>query len=78
MAPLPRRTLGRTGLEVTTLGFGAMELRGTQAGPRISDDEAGRLLTARDQERQPGDTCSAGSHPARGPHELPHREPVGW
>jgi aryl-alcohol dehydrogenase-like predicted oxidoreductase len=44
MAPLPRRTLGRTGLEVTALGFGAMELRGTPAGPRISDDEAGRLL----------------------------------
>jgi aryl-alcohol dehydrogenase-like predicted oxidoreductase len=37
--------LGRTGLEVTTLGFGAMELRGPSAGgPEISDEEAGRLL----------------------------------
>lgn len=26
--PLPRRRLGRTGLDVTVLGFGAMELRG--------------------------------------------------
>ena len=44
MAELPRRTLGRTGFEVTTLGFGAMELRGPPNGPEISDDEAGRLL----------------------------------
>ncbi|MBI2165822.1 MAG: aldo/keto reductase [Chloroflexi bacterium] len=28
MADLPKRKLGRTGLEVTVLGFGAMELRG--------------------------------------------------
>jgi aryl-alcohol dehydrogenase-like predicted oxidoreductase len=28
MSELPKRTLGRTGFEVTTLGFGAMELRG--------------------------------------------------
>ena len=44
MAELPRRTLGRTGLEVTTLGFGAMELRGAPAGPDISDEEAERVL----------------------------------
>ena len=44
MADIPRRTLGRTGLEVTTLGFGAMELRGQSTGPEISDEEAGRLL----------------------------------
>jgi aryl-alcohol dehydrogenase-like predicted oxidoreductase len=30
---LPTRTLGRTGLEVTQLGFGAMELRGPARGP---------------------------------------------
>jgi aryl-alcohol dehydrogenase-like predicted oxidoreductase len=41
---LPRRTLGRTGLEVTTLGFGAMELRGRPTGPEIGDGDAGRLL----------------------------------
>ena len=46
MADIPRRTLGRTGLEVTTLGFGAMELRGAPSGPQISDEEAGRLLNA--------------------------------
>lgn len=46
MAEIPRRTLGRTGLEVTTLGFGAMELRGAPGGPEISEDDAGRLLNA--------------------------------
>jgi aryl-alcohol dehydrogenase-like predicted oxidoreductase len=44
MADLPRRGLGRTGLEVTTLGFGAMELRGQPSGPEISDREADTLL----------------------------------
>lgn len=44
MTDLPRRTLGRTGLEVSTLGFGAMELRGDQRGPTISDGDASRLL----------------------------------
>ncbi len=44
MADIPRRTLGRTGLEVTTLGFGAMELRGQPTGPEISNEDAGRLL----------------------------------
>ena len=46
MADIPRRALGRTGLEVTTLGFGAMELRGAPTGPEIGDEEAGRLLNA--------------------------------
>lgn len=32
MTDLPTATLGRTGLRVTTLGFGAMELRGTRPG----------------------------------------------
>lgn len=44
MVDIPRRTLGRTGLEVTTLGFGAMELRGDQGGPVIDDAAAGELL----------------------------------
>src|ERR1700685_4666443 len=46
MADLPRRTLGRTGMDVTTLAYGAMELRGGPRGPDISDDEAGRVLNA--------------------------------
>jgi len=46
MTALPTRTLGRTGLEVTTLGFGAMELRGGPNGPELTDDEAGALLNA--------------------------------
>ena len=32
MTDLPKRTLGRTGLRVTALGFGALELRGMVAG----------------------------------------------
>ena len=39
---LPERTLGRTELEVTQLGFGAMALRGSTGD--ISDAEAGRVL----------------------------------
>ena len=44
MADTSLRTLGRTALEVTPLGFGAMELRGPPNGPTISDDEAATLL----------------------------------
>jgi aryl-alcohol dehydrogenase-like predicted oxidoreductase len=44
MPDLPKRTLGRTGLQVTTLGFGALELRGMIAG-------IGRLLTPGQPER---------------------------
>jgi aryl-alcohol dehydrogenase-like predicted oxidoreductase len=46
MSQLPTRTLGRTGLEVTTLGFGAMELRGAPNGPEISDQSAAEVLNA--------------------------------
>lgn len=40
------RPLGRTGTDVTILGYGAMELRGQPRGPAIGDEEAGRLLNA--------------------------------
>ena len=40
------RILGRTGADVTVLGFGAMELRGRPRGPEITDQDAGRLLNA--------------------------------
>jgi len=40
------RTLGRTQADVTSLGYGAMELRGQPRGPEIDDDTAGRLLNA--------------------------------
>jgi aryl-alcohol dehydrogenase-like predicted oxidoreductase len=45
---IPTRGLGRTGEEVSILGYGAMELRGPDAmgGPTISGAEAGRLLHA--------------------------------
>jgi aryl-alcohol dehydrogenase-like predicted oxidoreductase len=38
------RPLGRTGADVTILGYGAMELRGQPHGPAIEDGDAGRLL----------------------------------
>jgi aryl-alcohol dehydrogenase-like predicted oxidoreductase len=44
MPQLPTRTLGRTGLRVTQLGYGAMELRGTPRGPAVSDEQAERIL----------------------------------
>jgi aryl-alcohol dehydrogenase-like predicted oxidoreductase len=40
------RPLGRTGTDVTILGYGAMELRGAPRGPAIEDEEAGRVLNA--------------------------------
>ncbi len=46
MATLPTRQLGRTGLRVTTLGFGAMELRGEPRGRSIDSKEAGEVLNA--------------------------------
>ncbi len=45
MPELPKRTLGRTGLEVTTLGYGAMEMRGNPAAA-VTDEEADRVLNA--------------------------------
>jgi aryl-alcohol dehydrogenase-like predicted oxidoreductase len=46
MPDIPTRTLGRTGLEVTVLGFGAMELRGVGSGRGrpIEPEDAGRIL----------------------------------
>jgi aryl-alcohol dehydrogenase-like predicted oxidoreductase len=46
MAELLKRTLGLSGLEVTTLGFGAMELRGAPAGPALTDEIAEKVLNA--------------------------------
>ncbi|OAI40725.1 aldo/keto reductase [bacterium SCGC AG-212-C10] len=46
MTGIPKRTLGRTGLEVTTLGYGAMELRGAPRGPEVSETEAATILNA--------------------------------
>ena len=43
---IPTRTLGRTGVEVSILGYGAMELRGAPRGPAITDAEAERVLAA--------------------------------
>jgi aryl-alcohol dehydrogenase-like predicted oxidoreductase len=43
---IPTRPLGQTGVVVTALGYGAMELRGPTRGPVIEDEDAGRLLNA--------------------------------
>ena len=46
MADLPKRTLGRTGLEVTMLGYGAMELRGAPRGRDVPEVQAETILNA--------------------------------
>jgi len=46
MRTLPRRTLGRTGLEVTVLGYGAMEIRGAPRGRDVTDAQAETILHA--------------------------------
>ncbi|HEX5289886.1 MAG TPA: aldo/keto reductase [Streptosporangiaceae bacterium] len=43
---IERRPLGRTGTDVTILGYGAMELRGAPRGPVVADEDAGRVLNA--------------------------------
>jgi aryl-alcohol dehydrogenase-like predicted oxidoreductase len=45
---LPTATLGRTGITVTKLGYGAMEVRGTRiwGGRPVTDDEADKILNA--------------------------------
>jgi aryl-alcohol dehydrogenase-like predicted oxidoreductase len=45
---LPKAVLGRTGLSVTRLGFGAMEIRGSRiwGGRAITDDQAETILNA--------------------------------
>src|SRR5438445_12733384 len=44
MAELPKRALGRTGLQVTMLGYGAMELRGAPRGRDVTDAQAETIL----------------------------------
>ncbi len=46
MTELPKRELGRTGLEVTMLGYGAMELRGAPRTRDISEAQAETILNA--------------------------------
>jgi aryl-alcohol dehydrogenase-like predicted oxidoreductase len=46
MPDLQKRTLGRTGIEATTLGYGAMELRGAPRGRDVSEEQAERILNA--------------------------------
>src|SRR5689334_11546272 len=45
---LPTSVLGRTGLEVTRLSFGAMEIRGSRiwGGREVTDEQAKTILNA--------------------------------
>src|SRR5579883_1239573 len=45
---LTKRTLGRTGLEVTCLGYGAMEIRGSRiwGGRPVTEEQADTILNA--------------------------------
>lgn len=46
MVDIPRRQLGKTDMEVTTLAYGAMELRGDDHRSDIDDAQAARILNA--------------------------------
>jgi aryl-alcohol dehydrogenase-like predicted oxidoreductase len=46
MTELPKRELGRTGLQVTMLGYGAMELRGAPRGRNVTEEQAETILHA--------------------------------
>jgi aryl-alcohol dehydrogenase-like predicted oxidoreductase len=46
MADLTTTELGRTGLQVTRLGYGAMERRGAPRGRAVDATDAGRVLNA--------------------------------
>ena len=46
MTALPKRRLGRTGLDVTMLGYGAMEIRGAPRGRDVTDRQAESILHA--------------------------------
>jgi len=46
MSPLAKKQLGRTGLEVTVLGYGAMELRGTPRGRDVTEEQSQTILNA--------------------------------
>src|ERR1700756_4647244 len=43
---IPQRELGRTGLPVTVLGYGAMELRGSPRGRDVTEVQAETILNA--------------------------------
>src|SRR5271168_732225 len=43
---IPKRELGRTGLPVTVLGYGAMELRGVPRGRDVTESQAETILNA--------------------------------
>lgn len=46
MVDIPKRELGRTGLHVTMLGYGAMELRGAPRGRDVTEAQAETILNA--------------------------------
>jgi aryl-alcohol dehydrogenase-like predicted oxidoreductase len=46
MPDVPTRVLGRTGIEATIMGYGAMELRGAPRGREVSPQQAEQVLNA--------------------------------
>ena len=46
MADLPKATMGKTGMEATRLGFGAMEIRGVPRGRDVTPKQAETILNA--------------------------------
>ena len=71
------RPLGRTGADVTILGYGAMELRGLPRGPQVSDEDAGRAAQRRARRRHQPDRHLTGLRAQRGAHRQLRRPPQG-
>jgi aryl-alcohol dehydrogenase-like predicted oxidoreductase len=53
MTGLPKRELGRTGLQVTMLGYGAMGLRGAPRAHEITESQAETILNVVPRGQQP-------------------------
>ena len=72
---LPQSPLGRTGLSVTKLGFGAMEVRGPRiwGGRSIADAEAEQILNAVVETASPSSTRRTTMGAARSTSAAPCR-----
>lgn len=77
---LPQNSLGRTGLSVTKLGYGAMEVRGPRiwGGRPIEDAEAEQILNSAVDESQLVSYLGFDSTAGRGRRSLPLPPVASW
>ena len=76
MNELPKRQLGRTGLQVTMLGYGAMEIRGAPRGRDVTDQQAETILHAVARRRHQLHRHLDRLRRERGAHRPLHRRPA--